>query len=266
MKGRVVALGILSFILMCFLIFIVIYLVTDGIYREQTIYIPSERTSISLDGPYHVALRAFAYITWFSCGVWIASMILGIIHIQQKDDVAREINTTIGWLAIFLTPFNWIACICALVKFKRIERDKDSPENIEIIEAKKKNAINKLEIRNIIMGAMSIIAMICLILYIAWLADVEGRRFIYSFPGDLQSRIENDRRGTNEEAAIAELCVGLGAWLISIIIGIIHLSKEMKIEKSLNKAAGIIAITFAPVNWIICIITIIKMKKQKVNI
>ena len=266
MKGRVIALGILSFILMCFLIFIIIYLATDGIYRNQTVYIPSERMSISLDGPYHVALRAFAYITWFSFAVWVASAILGVIHIQQKDEVAREINTTIGWLAIFLSPFNWIACICALVKFRRIERDKDSPENIEIIETKRKNAINKLEIRNILMGAMSIIAMICLILYIAWLADVEGRRFIYSFPGDRQSWIENDRRGTNEEAAIAELCVGLGAWLISIIIGIVHLAKEMKAEKSLNKTTGILAIVFAPVNWIFCIIAIIKMKKQKVNI
>ena len=266
MKGRVVALGILSFILMCFSIFIAIYLFTDGIYREQTIYIPSERTSISLGGPYHVALRAFAYITWLSFGVWIASVILGIVHTRQKDEVAKEINTTIGWLAVFLTPFNWIACICALVKFRRIEKDKDSPENIEIIEKKRKSAINKLEIRNIIMGAMSIIAMICLILYIAWLADVEGRRFISPVTWTQEWQIKDEIRGTNEEAAIAELCVGLGAWVISIIIGIIHLSKEMKAEKSLNKAVGILAITFAPVNWIICIIAIIKMKKQKVNI
>ena len=264
MKGRVITLGILSFILMCFFIFMAIYVFTDGIYKEQTIYIPSERAIISLDGPYHVAKSAFKYTIYFSACVWLASMILGIIHILKRDDVAKEINTTLGWIAIFLTPFNWIICICALVKFRRIEKGEDSPKNIEIIETKRKNSTNKLEIRNIIMGAMSIIAMICLILYIAWLADVEGRRFIAPSTPELEIRWH--RRGINEEAAFAELCVGLSAWVISIIIGIIHLSKEIEVEKGLNKTAGIVAIAFAPVNWIICIITIIKMKKQKVNI
>lgn len=264
MKGRVIALGIISFILMCMFIFIAIYVFTDGIYEDNSIYIPSERDIHAVDGPYQDALHAFRYTIWFSICTWISSMILGIIHILKKDDVAREINTTIGWLAIFLAPFSWIVCICALVKFARDEKINNSPNKAEYIDKKKEEAKNGCEIRVILMGAMSIIAMIFLILYFIWLSDVEARSFINPTTNELMIRWHN--QGTNEELAIAELCIGSGAWFISFIIGIIHLSKENKVEEELNRSAGYVAIFFAPINWIICIFTIVRMQKQKNNI
>ena len=266
MKGRVVTMGILSFILMCILTFMVIYLATDGIFHRDTVYIPEARQSLTLDGPFKDAATAFSIMIWFCFGIGIANIIMGIAHLRAENEVAKEINATMGWMAIFFAPFNWIVCICALVKFARDEKNNNFPNEAEYINKKKEKAKNGSEIRAILMGAMSIIAMICLILYFVWLADVDARRFVAPVPWTPEWEMKREIIGTREEAAIAELCVGLGAWFISFIIGIVHLSKENKVEEELNRSAGYVAIFFAPVNWIICILTIARMKKQKANI
>ena len=268
MKGRVITMGILSFILMCLLSYLIVYLCTDGIFRRSDVYdevyIRDLHPTFELSKAYKNAFEFFWAFIIITPMVGLASIVMGIVHLAMGDERAREINTVAGWTSILLAPLNWIVCICALVKFRKIEKDKISPKSIDIVETKKRNSINTIEIRNILMGAMSIIAMICLILYIAWLADVEGRRFITPNTPALEMRWH--KQGVDEEAAIAELCVGLGAWLISLITGLVHLSKERNIEKELNTTVGVLAVFFPPINWIFCIITIFKMKKQKVNI
>ena len=47
----------------------------------------------------------------------------------------------------------------------------------------------------------------------------------------------------------------------SLVLGIIHLASKKEPEKELNIAIGIAAILLGPINWILCLITFIKLSK-----
>ena len=47
----------------------------------------------------------------------------------------------------------------------------------------------------------------------------------------------------------------------SLILGIVHLASNKEPEKELNTAIGIAAILLGPINWILCLVTFIKLSK-----
>ena len=47
----------------------------------------------------------------------------------------------------------------------------------------------------------------------------------------------------------------------SMILGVIHLASKKEPEKALNTAIGIVAILLGPINWILCLITFVKLSK-----
>lgn len=110
MKGRVVAMGIISLIGMITLIFLISHLIGEvkTTYDANTnSWIASESYKfvgkVLIEGAI-VGLTAFV------------SLVLGVVHLVGKKESEKGLNITIGVLAIILFGINWILCLITFIK------------------------------------------------------------------------------------------------------------------------------------------------------
>ena len=112
MKGRIIALGILSLICSITLIMAVINKGDNYITSGFAIY------GLPIKG-WTTAGAASAYLfEWVTATVTgIASLVLGIIHLSMNKEPIRGMNVAIGVLGILaFTMVNWILCIIAMIQ------------------------------------------------------------------------------------------------------------------------------------------------------
>ena len=109
MKGRIVAMGILSLILMITFVFLCVHLfqTVETVYNVRT----GEYTNNSL----HLAGRAL--IEGAIVGITaFASIVLGIVHLSGNKEPERGLNIAAGVLAIVCIGINWLICLITFIK------------------------------------------------------------------------------------------------------------------------------------------------------
>ena len=109
MKGRIIAMGILSLILMITFAFLCAHLFK----KVETIY--DVNTGMYTNNSLHLAGRAL--IEGAIVGITaFASIVLGIVHLAGNKEPERGLNIAAGVLAIVFVGINWIICLITFIK------------------------------------------------------------------------------------------------------------------------------------------------------
>ena len=112
MKGRIIALGILS--LVCSITGILAVINKDDNYINSGFAI----YGLPVRG-WTTTAAANAYLfEWVTATITgIASLVLGIVHLSMSKEPIRGMNIAIGVLGILaFTMVNWILCIIAIIQ------------------------------------------------------------------------------------------------------------------------------------------------------
>ena len=109
MKGRVVAMGILSLIFIITFAFLCAHLFK----RAETTY--DVNTGLYINNTLPLAGRALAEGAIIGITAF-ASIVLGIVHLASNKDPERGLNIAAGVLAIILIGINWIICLITFIK------------------------------------------------------------------------------------------------------------------------------------------------------
>ena len=112
MKGRIVAMGILSLIGMITFVFLCVHLFK----KVETIY--DVNTGMYTNNSLHLAGRAL--IEGAIVGITaFASIVLGIVHLSGNKEPERGLNIAAGVLAIVFGGINWIICLITFIKLSK---------------------------------------------------------------------------------------------------------------------------------------------------
>ena len=109
MKGRIVAMGILSLIFMIAIGFLI-----SHFFEVKTTFDEKTHTWIAHES-YKNAGKVL--IPGVIIGLTaLASIVLGIIHLASEKEPEKGLNIAAGVLAIIVIGINWIICLIAFIK------------------------------------------------------------------------------------------------------------------------------------------------------